>query len=215
MDSKKRLIITSVISIVLVSILLLGSTYSIFNSSDIDEEANVYKTGNLLVNVSDANNGVIDTSTPISDDDAYKITPYTIKVTNEGDVPYKFNIILDPTTATDEIDHQYIMTKVGRNEAKNLGACTNNIIKEGVILLAKESVEVDVRVWISSEVKNTEINKSFSAKLKVEGDGTYNTSEDIDNGILTFKSANNFSYDDSNTKMGCSDVACAIDKLAS
>ena len=49
MDSKKRLIITSVISIILVSILFIGSTYSIFTSTDVDQESNVYQTGNLSI----------------------------------------------------------------------------------------------------------------------------------------------------------------------
>ena len=36
--NKKRLIITSIISILLVSILMIGSTYSIFTISDVDED---------------------------------------------------------------------------------------------------------------------------------------------------------------------------------
>lgn len=36
--NKKRLIITSIISILLVSILMKGSTYSIFTISDVDED---------------------------------------------------------------------------------------------------------------------------------------------------------------------------------
>ena len=185
MDSKKRLIITSVISIVLVSILLLGSTYSIFNSSDIDEEANVYKTGVLDISYTLSDENVtLNISHPMSESQVAGITPYRITVTNSGSVPYKFNVILDPTTASNEIDHQYIMTKVGEIGAKNLGACTDNIIKEGVIVPGKQSVDIDVRVWVSDEVKNTEIGKSFFAKLKIDGIATYNSSEDIDNGIL-------------------------------
>ena len=97
MDSRKRLIITSVISIVLVSILMIGSTYSIFNSSDVDEEKNVYHTGSLMVTVVDSGNVAISDSTPLSKQNGVLITPYRITVKNEGTVPYKFNVILDPT----------------------------------------------------------------------------------------------------------------------
>lgn len=45
--NKNRLIITSVISIVLVFLLMMGNTYSLFTSRDVDEELNVYTTGNL------------------------------------------------------------------------------------------------------------------------------------------------------------------------
>ena len=44
---RKRLVITSLISIILICILFIGSTYSLFTTQDIDENANVYKTGNL------------------------------------------------------------------------------------------------------------------------------------------------------------------------
>ena len=56
---QKRLIFTSVLSILLVSILLIGSTYSIFNSTDIDEEKNVYKTANLDITYTLDNGNVI------------------------------------------------------------------------------------------------------------------------------------------------------------
>ena len=47
--NKKRLIITSMLSFLLVAILMVGSTYSIFTSSEADEDLNVYTTGNLDV----------------------------------------------------------------------------------------------------------------------------------------------------------------------
>ena len=49
--NKKRLIITSVISIILVVILMLGSTYSLFSFSEDKQnlETNVYTTGNLNI----------------------------------------------------------------------------------------------------------------------------------------------------------------------
>ena len=46
---KKRLIIFSLISLILVGVLFLGDTYSIFTTEDIDENANVYTTGNLNI----------------------------------------------------------------------------------------------------------------------------------------------------------------------
>ncbi len=215
MDSRKRLIITSVISIVLVSILMIGSTYSIFNSSDMDEEKNVYHTGSLMVTVVDSGNVAISDSTPLSKQNGVLITPYRITVKNEGTVPYKFNVILDPTTATDEINHQYIMTKVGDLEPKRLDTCTNNAIKEDVILLAGASVDIDVRVWISDAVQNTEMNKSFSGKLKIDGVGVYYTNEEVDNSVLTSSTvlASSVSYDNSTTGVDCSNVQCMIDKL--
>ena len=184
--NKKRLIITSVISIVLVSILMMGSTYSIFTTSDVDEESNVYATGNLDITYTvDSESVTITEKEPLAIEDANTVTPYRITVTNNGTVPYMFDLILEDTTTTDVIDYQYIMTKVGSLEAKSLGSCTDNIIKEDIILSVGESVDIDVRVWISDTVSNTEINKSFFSKLLIEGIAIYDKNESIDNNVLS------------------------------
>ena len=217
MDSKKRLIITSVISIILVSILFIGSTYSIFTSTDVDQESNVYRTGNLAVKFEDTNNVSLEITKPISDQKSISINPYRLTVTNEGTVAYQFNIVLDPTTATSEINHQYIMTKVGQLETQKLSDCANNVIKENVILLPGTSVDIDVRVWLSDTVLNTEMNKSFSAKLTIDGVGVYHKSTKVDNHLLVSNDqlASRFSYDNSKSNLDCSDIQCAIDKIDS
>ena len=128
---KKRLILTSIISICLVIILMLGTTYSVFVTSNVDEDLNVYKTGTLDVTYTLSEDNVTFTSKmPVSEDEVIKLKPYRITVNNTGNVAYKFNLVLTDTTATDKIDYQYIMTKVGKLESKSLSDCTNNIIKE-------------------------------------------------------------------------------------
>ena len=186
--NKKRLIITSVISIFLVSVLLIGSTYSIFTSEEIDETANVYKTGDLEVSYSESGEIQVD-PIPKSEEDADGITPYRITVTNNGNVPYKFDVILNDTTsnANNTINYNYIMTKVGYLEPKALGNCTDRIIKEDVILLAGESVDIDIRVWVSDTIPNSEMGKSFYAKLTIDGLAVYNDSKEINNDNLSLR----------------------------
>lgn len=180
-----RLIITGVISIVLVSILMLGSTYSIFTTTEIDENTNVYTTGNLNVSYNSYYKNIkITNAEPLSIEEANAVIPYHITVSNTGTVPYMFDLILNDTTAGEVIDYQYIMTKVGYLEEKSLSECTGNIIKEDIILPAGEKVDIDVRVWVSDKIKNTEIGKSFYAKLSVDGLAVYDDSNDIDNSVL-------------------------------
>ena len=178
--NKRRLIITSTISILLVAILLIGSTYSIFTTTEVDENTNVYKTGNLDITytLSEDNIEMLNVS-PTSKSDSCEIAPYRIKVTNNGNVPYQFNVILTDTTASDVIDYQYIYTQIGREEAKLLSEVTNNIISEDIIVLAGSSVDVDVRVWISDTIQNSEMEKSFYSKLTIDGIAVYNDSKTI------------------------------------
>ena len=70
--NRKRLIITGVISIILVSILMIGTTYSIFTSKDIEENKNVYTTGILDITYTlSSENIVLEDNTPISLEDRY------------------------------------------------------------------------------------------------------------------------------------------------
>lgn len=102
--NKKRLIITSTISIVLVAILLIGSTYSMFTTTEIDENANVYTTGNLDVTYTLSKDNIQLTNiTPMTIEEADAVYPYRITVTNNGTVPYMFDVILNDTTASNKI----------------------------------------------------------------------------------------------------------------
>lgn len=164
---------------------MIGSTYSIFTSSDIDENSNIYTTGNLNITYTLSSDNIkFEDITPMSLEERYAITPYRITVTNNGNVPYMFDVILDDTTAGDVINYQYIMTEVGQLDPIALNECTNNVIKEDVIVPANSSVNVDVRIWISDTIQNTEIGKSFYGKLVIDGLAVYDKNTNIDNSIL-------------------------------
>lgn len=192
--NKQRLIITSLISIILVSILFIGTTYSIFTTSEIDENANVYTTGNLDVTytLSEAN-VKIDKITPTSKEDYEYLKPYRITVNNNGNVAYKFNVILENTTATTPIESKYIITQVGTLEPIELSNCSDNIIKDNIVVAANSSVDIDIRVFIAENIPNTEIGKNFSATLTIDGFAVYND-EEVDNSNLLaiYKDASSF-----------------------
>lgn len=183
--NNKRLIITSLISIILVSILFVGSTYSIFTTGDIDENANVYTTGNLDVTymVSSDNIKLMD-AMPKTIDDLDSVKPYRITVNNNGNVAYKFNVILNNTTATTSIDTNYIMTQVGKLEPISLGSTVDNVIKSDIVVEANSSVDIDVKVYVRDDISNSMIGRNFSATLSIDGLAVYNNYGDIDNSVL-------------------------------
>ncbi|MBQ8681785.1 MAG: hypothetical protein IJ509_02620 [Bacilli bacterium] len=213
--NKKRLIITSVFSITLVAILLIGSTYSVFTTTEIDEDANVYKTGNLDISytLSEENIKLV-SNHPTSIENSILIDPYRVTITNNGNVPYIFDLILTDTTTTDVINYEYIMVQVGKLEPKALSDCSNNIIKEDITVPAGSSVAVDVRVWISDTIQNTEINKSFHAKLSIDGLATPTGNTEVDNStyiaetILLLSDAKIGSYVAYTGNNGCKDESC-------
>lgn len=183
--NRKRLIVIGTISIILVCMLFIGTTYSIFTSNDIDPNANVYTTGNLDITYTLSSDNINFTdATPVSDDKVEEIKPYRITVNNMGNVDYKFNIILTDTTATDSINYDYIMTQVGKLDSISLSSTTNNIIKSDVIIKAGTSVPIDIRIYLSSDIPNTEVGKNFAAKLSIDGIAVSYDKGEIDNSDL-------------------------------
>ena len=133
---RKWLVITSLISIILICILFIGSTYSLFTTQDIDENANVYKTGNLDISyITSSDNLTINNSNPLTDEESKKISPYRITVTNKGNVAYKFNLLLTDTSTGRTIDYEYIKVQVGKLTPVTLKSCQDNIIKKDIVVL--------------------------------------------------------------------------------
>ncbi len=183
--SNRRLLITGVIAIILVLVLFIGNTYSIFTINEADPNTNVYTTGNLDITYELSNENIkfVD-SKPISDKEVNYIEPYRIKVTNTGNVDYKFDIKLEDTTATSVINYNYIMVKVGKYDSLSLSKTKGNIIKSDIIVKANSSVLIDVKVYISDRIPNSEIGKNFSAKLSINGIAVIYDEGDVDNSDL-------------------------------
>ena len=185
--NKKRLIITGILSILLVVVLMLGSTYSIFTSSEVDENLNVYTTGNLDVTYTVSDDVYFEDITPMTTSEAEAVFPYRLTVTNVGTVPYQFDVILNDTTSTDSINYKYIMTKVGYLEPKALSDCASSAIVEDVVIPAGESVDIDIRIWLDESLPNSMIGNSFYANLVVEGLAVYDNTSYVNNDQLSLR----------------------------
>ena len=214
--NRKRLIVIGTISIILVCMLFIGTTYSIFTSNDIDPNANVYTTGNLDITYTLSSDNVNFTdATPVSDDKVEDIKPYRITVNNMGNVDYKFNIILTDTTATDNISYDYIMTQVGKLDPISLSSTTSNIIKSDIIIKAGTSVPIDIRIYLSSDIPNTEVGKNFTAKLSIDGIAVSHDKGEIDNSDLVsyynmpLSEVSPGSYVQYTGNNGCSGASCS------
>ena len=77
--NKKRLIITSLLSIFLVTILLIQSTYSIFTTTEIDENSNIYTTGDLNITYKVSTTSIQFTDiTPMTEEEADSVIPIVL-----------------------------------------------------------------------------------------------------------------------------------------
>lgn len=168
--NNKRLIVTCLLSIILVCILFIGNTLSVETVREVDENLNYYSTGNLNISYSTSDSEVVlNNGYPMTKEEAMLLDPYRITVYNNGNVNYKFNLILDDVTETDVIDYKYINVQVGRKESVTLDSVENNIIADEIIVGAGESVDLDIFVWLSDMIENSQIGKGFYAKVSIDG----------------------------------------------
>ena len=169
----KKKILFLIISIFLVILILFSSSYALlFKVDETDKQS--YKTGILDITSESLSGSVtINNQLPISDSDGENSTPYIFRITNKGNLSYKFNIMLLSTTTDNQIEAQYIKVKVNDNEIVTLNSLTNGVILSDITLKPDEYIDVTLRVWLDINTPNTQIGKTFNAKITTEGQAIY------------------------------------------
>ena len=169
----KKKILFLIISIFLVILILFSSSYALlFKVDETDKQS--YKTGILDITSESLSGSVtINNQLPISDSDGENSTPYIFRITNKGNLSYKFNIMLLSTTTDNQIEAQYIKLKVNDNETVTLNSLTNEVILSDITLKPDEYIDVTLRVWLDINTPNTQIGKTFNAKITTEGQAIY------------------------------------------
>ena len=169
----KKKIIFLTISIFLVILILFSSSYALlFKVDETDKQS--YKTGILDITSESLNGSVtLNNELPITDSDGENSTPYIFRITNKGNLSYKFNIMLLSTTTDNQIEAQYIKLKVNDNEIVTLNSLTNGVILSDITLKPTEYIDVTLRVWLDINTPNTQIGKTFNAKITTEGQAVY------------------------------------------
>ena len=169
----KKKILFLIISIFLVILILFSSSYALlFKVDETDKQS--YTTGILDITSESLSGSVtINNQLPMSDSDGENSTPYIFRITNTGNLSYKFNIMLLSTTTDNQIEAQYIKVKVNDNELIKLNSLTNGVILSDITLKPNEYIDVTLRVWLDENTPNTQIGKTFNAKITTEGQAIY------------------------------------------
>ena len=174
--NKKKIIISIVIlAIALIGFSLVNSTYSLFYHEETASNTESYSTGLLSIVASSKGETIsLNNTLPISDTDGINTTPYTFTIKNIGNLDYKFNVKLLSTSSSDTtVDPQYIKIKIDDGGVTTLSSLTNSIIKSDITLAAGESIDISIRVWLSSNTPNSQIGKVFNSKIVTDGQAVY------------------------------------------
>ena len=174
-NKKKIIIVVIVLAISLIGFSLLNSTYSLFYHEDVASNSDNYSTGLLSITATGKGDSISLTNTlPMSDTEGAATTAYTFTIKNIGNLDYKFNVkLLSTGDSSTTIDSQYIKVKVDNDPATTLSSLSNSIIKNNITLSAGQSIDISVRVWLSSNTPNTQIGKIFNSKIVTDGEAVY------------------------------------------
>ena len=174
-NKKKIIIVVIVLAISLIGFSLLNSTYSLFYHEDVASNSDNYSTGLLSITATGKGDSISLTNTlPMSDTEGAATTAYTFTIKNIGNLDYKFNVkLLSTGDSSTTIDSQYIKVKVDNDPATTLSSLSNSIIKNNITLSAGQSIDISIRVWLSSNTPNTQIGKIFNSKIVTDGQAVY------------------------------------------
>lgn len=171
MNKKKIMIIVS--SIILVLTALFTTTYSLFYKEDVAANPSNYSTGLLQIEATSLSDTIsLDSALPMTDEEGIETTPYVFSIKNTGNIDYKFDVKL-LSTSSNTINSRYIKLKIDNGNPVVLSSLTNSIIKSNVVVKAKESINITLRVWLSKDTPNTEIGKTFNSQIVIDGQSIY------------------------------------------
>ena len=149
-----------------------STTYAIFFRVNTFENTESYTAGVLDIQVEEGSTLSLTNTLPITDSEGASLTPYTFTVKNVGNLTYTFDLKMLSTTSSNPINSSYIKVKLDNNEPVLLSSLTNGIIGSDITLNPGESITMSIRIWLDINTPNTEIGKSFSAKIVTDGVGS-------------------------------------------
>ena len=192
--NKKKIIIgVIVLAISLIGISLINSTYSLFYHEDTASNTDAYSTGLLSIIASSKGENIsLSNALPMSDSEGEATTAYTFTIKNVGNLDYKFNVkLLSTGDSSTTIDSRYIKVKVDDGSPATLSSLSGSIIKSDVTLASGESIDISIRVWLSSDTPNSQIGKVFNSKIVTDGQAVYTSSNNqVDPALATLNYLN-------------------------
>ena len=177
---KKSVIFIS-ISLVLIILLGIGVSYSMWNISVSQDTTNMAESKCFDLSISNQENSInLDNAYPISNDKGKSLTPYTFTVTNTCDITTQYNINLEvlnsSTLSSKFIDVMFegninLLSSYDTTDKVNTSNIESRKLTTG-ILKYQESKDYSLRLWMDYNTTLEDLNneiKSFESKIVVVG----------------------------------------------
>ncbi len=172
----RNLVLLLIIACVFTVMSMSGNTYALYVNKDYGSTED-YTTGLLDLTFDENTTLTLASAFPISDAEGESSDAYSLKITNTGNLTYKFNVELLDTTSENLINNKYIKIKIDDGDIHTLD--TSNILSKDVTLVPGESKSINIRMWLSEDTPNSEAGKGFSAKATTNGYAVYTTGDEV------------------------------------
>ena len=181
--AKRELLIT-LISILGVTMLSIGSAFAIFTVSNESADYNVLKAGTLDIDFGEDTSTIsLTNSYPLSDTDGLASDPYTFTITNTGTLDAYYTVSLlddDEMIAADncsenQLNKDYIKYTLNDNTIHNYSeiVAAGGQIDSGM-LAPSESKTYTLRLWLREDAGNDVLGKHYHGKIVVNGQSSTN-----------------------------------------
>ena len=173
---ERNLVLLLIIACVFTVMSMSGNSYALYVNKDYGSTED-YTTGLLDLTFDENTTLTLASAFPISDAEGESSDAYSLKITNTGNLTYKFNVELLDTTSENLINNKYIKIKIDDGDIHTLD--TSNILSKDVTLVPGESKSINIRMWLSEDTPNSEAGKGFSAKATTNGYAVYTTGNEV------------------------------------
>ena len=170
--------------IVLLLVLVVGSTYAFWKYTVEEKEQNVIGTDCLSISLIDESEAItLEKAYPLSDQAGMQTKPYTFTVKNNCDSLIDYSVRLEALEIKDRMDSHNIAVSIDGEEIKVLSdfssvspiydredykAVESHVLVNGFLDGHEQKGHV-LRVWIDESAGNDSQNKTFLSKVVVEG----------------------------------------------
>lgn len=167
------------LSILLVGLVISGlfaNTYALFSQDSYGTNPEDYSTGLLAIEASSKTNTLtLSNALPMTDEDGLETNPYIFTIKNTGNLDYSFDVrLLSVGSVESSFPSNLIKLQINGGEVTTLDALDNSKLNsEKIILLAGETVDFNIRVWLSIDTTNDYLNRRFESKIVTDGQAIY------------------------------------------
>lgn len=170
-ETKRNYIMALAVLFVMVS--LSGTTYSLFIKTD-STNTFEYATGLLDLEFIEDEQIVLESVFPMIDSEGMAQKEYKLVLKNTGNLTYLFDLKMLSSTDLNVIDSKYIKVKVNDFIPHTLYQ-NNNVIASNMVIHPNEEITFNISVWLDSDTPNSELGKTFNAKIVTTGSSIYKT----------------------------------------